>query len=327
MPRLKREASELSLFDIPAARPSHRDSQSQLRHLQQRQVDLTAISAATDAKVRQKAKVEQDLKAAINTLKRPNRGQAVRELADAADQRSLGSASMRKKTMGPVRKILQNVRNVQVTATPKHKRGFNAIPMAKVEQEEDTEVQHAPSSGDFCVPSSGHRILNIDLVGATPAVSRVQPLDGPFAISATPSRKTLGSVPDGDFGPDELGATPLKNLATPLELGSSKPRQPAPQQGLSFQDFMRSQMSRSKAPVTPVKSSAKKVVVAAGPSTSAAIFATPAKPSSMRPASLDYMTEITPLKAATAVLVANHEVEGQSIYDALGWNDYDDELA
>jgi hypothetical protein len=324
IPRLKREANELSLLDIPLARPSHRDSLSQLRHLQQRQVDLTAISAATDAKLRQKAKIEQDLKDAIDTLKRPNRGQAVKELADAADQRSLGSASMRKKTMGPVRKVLQNVRNVQVTATPRHRRTFNALAPPKLERDEEAEEQRAPSSGDYFISSSGYRSSKVDKIGATPAACRLKPVDGTLEVSATPSRNNFQRLADDELLSDHIGITPSRETASTLKPKLSKEAKPGAQQCLSFQDFMRSQMSNKKATATPLKSTTEKLTLHANSATPASIFATPSKRASVVQ---NAMPENTPLKAATTTPLANSDAEEPSLYDALGWNDYDDEIA
>jgi hypothetical protein len=319
MPRLKREASELSLLDIPLARLSHRDSSSQLRHLQSRQVDLTAISAATDAKLQHKAKIERDLKEAINTLKKPNRGQAVKEIADAADQRSLGSRGMQKKTMAPVRKVLQNVRNVQVTATPKHRRSLKAIASPKPDRDEEAEEQHAPSSGDFCIPSSGYQYSRLDMIGAAPAVPDLKPLHGATVIAMTPSRRSQTVSSTNDVSLEELGPTPLKERASQPAFGVSALC--SAQGGLSFSDFMRSQMSRKAAPGTPSKGEPKKVALSSSLVKPTAIFATPAKPTITKSLAEDDMTTSPPLVETTVDGPANPDVEERSIYDVLGWND------
>ncbi|KAK5130609.1 hypothetical protein LTR04_004959, partial [Oleoguttula sp. CCFEE 6159] len=55
------------------------------------------MSTANDARMKKKAEVEEKLREAITTLKRPNRTLAVKELADMTEQRSqrpaLGSRS------------------------------------------------------------------------------------------------------------------------------------------------------------------------------------------------------------------------------------------
>lgn len=94
LPGLKRESSELSLSDIPLKRPSVEKS----KRYSQREVDLSAISNATEAKLRRKASVEEELRGAIATLKKPNRSLAVKELNESFEQRLPGAgASSRSK--------------------------------------------------------------------------------------------------------------------------------------------------------------------------------------------------------------------------------------
>lgn len=54
----------------------------------QREVDLSAITKYHEAKARQKDNVERELKDAIATLKKPNRGLAVKDLAGEAEARN-----------------------------------------------------------------------------------------------------------------------------------------------------------------------------------------------------------------------------------------------
>ena len=63
------------------------------RHYSQREVDLTAVSQATEARLQRKAAVEQELKGAIATLKKPNPRLAVKELVESAEQRVAGATS------------------------------------------------------------------------------------------------------------------------------------------------------------------------------------------------------------------------------------------
>lgn len=96
LPGLKREPSEVSLSDIPFKRPSVEKS----KRYSQREVDLSAISNATEAKLRRKASVEEELRGAIATLKKPNRTLAVKELIESFDQRVPGAgASSRSKVL------------------------------------------------------------------------------------------------------------------------------------------------------------------------------------------------------------------------------------
>lgn len=91
---LKRESSEISLSDIPLKRPSVEKS----KRYSQREVDLSAISNATEAKLRRKASVEEELRGAIATLKKPNRTLAVKELVESIEHRvhSAGASSRSK---------------------------------------------------------------------------------------------------------------------------------------------------------------------------------------------------------------------------------------
>lgn len=89
IPGLKREASGISLAAIPVDRPGIQKS----KRFSQREVDLSAVSQATEAKLRKKANVEQELKGAIAALKRPNPRLAVKELVESAEKRAAGSGS------------------------------------------------------------------------------------------------------------------------------------------------------------------------------------------------------------------------------------------
>ena len=89
IPRLKRETSDISL----AVTPLDRGGIQKSKRFSQREVDLSAVSQATEAKLKRKASVEQELKGAIATLKRPNPRLAVKELMESAERRAAGSGS------------------------------------------------------------------------------------------------------------------------------------------------------------------------------------------------------------------------------------------
>lgn len=59
----------------------------------QREVDLHAASQANESKLKQKAKVDQELQSAIAALKRPNPRMAVKELMEDAERRVARSHS------------------------------------------------------------------------------------------------------------------------------------------------------------------------------------------------------------------------------------------
>lgn len=87
LPRLKREVSEASLSSIPLSNMAA----SKSRRYSQREVDLSAVSQANEAKLKKNALVQQELQGAIAALKRPNPRMAVKELVEAAEKRATGS--------------------------------------------------------------------------------------------------------------------------------------------------------------------------------------------------------------------------------------------
>ncbi len=87
LPRMKREESDISLSSIPLNRVAMHKRYSQ------REVDLNAASQATEAKLKRKAKVDQELQGAIAALERPNPRMAVKELVEDAERRIAGSRS------------------------------------------------------------------------------------------------------------------------------------------------------------------------------------------------------------------------------------------
>ena len=90
LPQLKREVSDTSLSSIPLNRVALQKRYSQ------REVDLHLASQTTEAKLRKKAKIDQELQHAIAALKKPNPRMAVKELIDEAAKRAVGSRSRSK---------------------------------------------------------------------------------------------------------------------------------------------------------------------------------------------------------------------------------------
>jgi hypothetical protein len=81
---MKREVSDTSLSSIPLNRVAMHKRYSQ------REVDLHAASQATDAKLKKKAKIDQELQSAIAALKKPNARMAVKELVEDVEKRVAG---------------------------------------------------------------------------------------------------------------------------------------------------------------------------------------------------------------------------------------------
>ena len=82
LPQVKREVSDTSLSSIPLNRVAMHKRYSQ------REVDLYATSQAAEAKLKKKARVEQELQDAIAALKKPNPRMAVKELIEDAERRA-----------------------------------------------------------------------------------------------------------------------------------------------------------------------------------------------------------------------------------------------
>lgn len=89
LPNLKREASDVSLSNVPLSRTTFHKS----NRYSQREVDLTAVSQAAEVKAKKKANIEQELQGAIAALKKPNPRMAVKEFVEAAEQRAAGVKS------------------------------------------------------------------------------------------------------------------------------------------------------------------------------------------------------------------------------------------
>jgi DNA replication regulator SLD3 len=335
IPRLKREASELStsLFDISPAKPATRGTSVQLKHLQSRQIDLNALTIATEKKLKQKAKIEEELKGAINTLKKPNRGLAVKEYVEETEQRSLGSTSMRKKTAGPIRKILHNVDNVQVTATPRHKRTTTALlpTSTKRPRLEDHSELHPPSSGDFCVPSStvrpssgGRSVFN------RPLFSGEQNEAGTSVVD-TPSRGRSKTVSFGDSNKQSLfSSLPISRPAITLSQQDAIGQAPSRSSSrpLHFPSIRSQHTVDDTVPQTPSKSERMEkkgsTIFATPQKPNAAVFATPQK---LPPRNVPATVPQTPDPSKTEAVSVSVELEdGKNIYDALGWNDFDELL-
>lgn len=89
LPNLKREPSDSSLANVSLNRSAFHKS----KRYSQREVDLSTVTQAAEAKAKKKANVEQELQGAIAALKRPNPRMAVKEFVEAAEQRAVGAKS------------------------------------------------------------------------------------------------------------------------------------------------------------------------------------------------------------------------------------------
>ncbi|KAF2652876.1 hypothetical protein K491DRAFT_695208 [Lophiostoma macrostomum CBS 122681] len=297
---VKREESEVPLAAIPFQRsPSNaaRQSLSQLKHLKGRQIDLSGPSAATAAKLQHKKRVEEDLQEAITALKKPNRGLAVGGYVDDLERRGLGSSNKTKKTGNASRKALKDI---QVTATPRVGKRTKDILEQTPSRLRDPFIREnhgdSPPTSSFCIPSSGIRPAPSMLTGMVPRNVARQHIAN-SGIAETPTKGLVSKSFDGSGGVRRaIFATPAKKFA------SSPPENMKSTPGGIF--------------ATPIKN-ATMALVSQPSFTPPPAFATPLK-------------AIPPAPAAapdTPVPTLSHRPEdnqGQSIYDALGWNDDDD---
>lgn len=202
MPAMKRERSSTpALSSIPLASPtstthSRRGSIADFKRLNKRQIDLTALSATADAKQKKKAAIDEQVRNAISTLRKPNRGAAVKDIVDFAENR----------------------RAVLVDATPKRVNKFLAVTPHHVAKPVALDSRVVSSSG--AVPDTGNRQR---YTNPSPAAVRVAKPN----IAETPSRSSAWLMPfkdvpiDGrphDISMSTRGAKPAI-FATP-----SKPR-------------------------------------------------------------------------------------------------------
>ena len=290
---IKRETSEVPLSVIPFQRsPSRaRQSMSQLRHLQGREMDLTSTSAAAAAKLKHKARVEDDLKEAIATLKKPNRGMAAGSYMADIEKRGLGSANRSRKPVNPVRRIANNV---QVTATPRaSRRTKNVIEQTPVHYRHDpftvlAATEPAPLN-HLCVQSSGVRPTS-SVVSSTIQRNTTTRELAHSGIAETPSKAPTTKVFTSGAARRTIFATPVK---------------------ASAQLFREDVHSTSNVFETPVKTIGSSPLMAKD-ITSPIIAATPVK------------TTVSNFGVAPIALATPAKAEEPSIYDALGWNDDDD---
>lgn len=280
---VKSETPEVSISSIPP----RRDSQSSLarrsdvleRHrLRQREVDFGAIAAANEAKAKRKQEVEQKLKDAISTLKKPSRAAVSGEFVDAVEQR-------KRMAEGRARPPLHKRKSssvAQVAATPKNGHRTSAIAATPHHIPAPSFVRPAiPSSGPSVVPSSSTKQKSLSFAhfspvkeasddeGAVPATDhRPRHKD---ALAETPSKARVafaslpGVSPDDDdegfpgyVGQDRGDSSPLRESPTLLKT-PSKPQRPTfsitPSKPTPPLNFGRAKSQQSVA-VTPLKTAA-----------------------------------------------------------------------
>ncbi|KAF2496163.1 hypothetical protein BU16DRAFT_509008 [Lophium mytilinum] len=325
LPGLKREASEVPLSAIPFQRSpstaSNRQALSQFNRLSKREVDLTTKSATALARISRQKRVEEELKDAISTLKKPQRGLAVGEYVEDAEKRGLGPANRSRKPANPTRKILQNV---QVTATPRRSRKTKDVAQTPFRGSGFDDLPQ--SSSTSCIPSSAVRPSGSVIPGTE--IQRTAPGTS-LGIAETPSR-----------GLDRKSLS-FFNTGPQAQKGPPEFRLPAP-------IFEKKSAANGVIPHTPSKPKMRRKEIETESSEPAAIFSTPLKPSGAnglnvsRPEAIVFSTPVRKPTLESAVetfdetvpimspLGGSGRVAGmvedkeKSIYDVLGWDDDDD---
>ncbi|CAD0096523.1 unnamed protein product [Aureobasidium vineae] len=246
---VKSETPEISLSSIPPRRDSQpsmaRKSDVLEKHrLRQREVDFGALAAANEAKAKRKQEVEQKLKDAISTLKKPSRAAVSGEFVDAVEQR-------KRMAEGRARPPLNKRKSssfAQVSATPKNGHKISAIAATPHHIPAPSFVRPSvPSSGPSLVPSSNIKQKSLSFAHFPPVHEASDDEDTipatdnrpnhRDALAETPSKPRVGftSIPgaspdedqdhSGYVGQDRGGSSPLRESPTLLKT-PSKPQRP-----------------------------------------------------------------------------------------------------
>ena len=151
------------------AQPRKRQSLVHQISFNRREVDLTAMSQASATRLRKNADIEQKLRDAIGTVKKPNRASAVQELATSTDE-SFAKALAKPRESGKTHRS-KSASTVHIAATPKHSRkGVKATPHVTQLQEPDVDTEcvqasalrprasaNDPPNSTRAIPHTGHR--------------------------------------------------------------------------------------------------------------------------------------------------------------------------
>ncbi|THY67798.1 hypothetical protein D6C86_10206 [Aureobasidium pullulans] len=318
---IKRETPDIPLSSVPLRRDSQpalaRKNEVLEKHrLRQREVDFGAIAAANEAKAKKRQEVEQKLKDAISTLKRPSRATVSGEFVDALEQRKRMAEG---RARPPLSK--RTTSTAQVAATPKNGHKTSAITATPHHIPGPSFVRPSvPSSGPSLIPSSNIKQKSLSFAHFSPVNEASDDEDAipatdnrprhKNALAETPSKPRVGfaslpgASPDEEeerlpyLGQDRGDSSPLRESPTLLKT-PSKPQRP------------RFSITPSK-PTPPLnfgKGKAKEIVAA-----------TPQKV----PASVMLKHHLGSLPGPTEQRKVQEPVakdQSDDIYAALGWDD------
>ncbi|KAK6006615.1 hypothetical protein QM012_007025 [Aureobasidium pullulans] len=320
---VKSETPEVSLFSIPA----RRDSQSSMarksdvlekHRLRQREVDFGAIAAANEAKAKKKQEVEQKLKDAISTLKRPSRAAVSGEFVDAVEQR-------KRMAEGRARPPLHKRKSssvAQVSATPKNGHKHSAIAATPHRIPAPSFVRPSvPSSGPSLVPSSNIKQKSLSFAHFPPVNEASDDEDAipatdnrprhRDALAETPSKPRVGFAPLPSASPDDDEVDVVRQVGQ--DRGDSSPLRESP-------TVLRtpSKPQRPRFSITPSKPTPPLVLSKAKAKQS--VIVTPLK--------ITQTAVSESLLGGSSALIEQHDseeagskAEPDDIYAALGWDD------
>lgn len=300
LPQVKREVSDTSLSSIPLNRVAMHKRYSQ------REIDLHATSQAAEAKLKKKARVEEELRGAIAALKRPNPRMAVKDLVEYAERRAATSHS--RKPKNPVRNPF--AQGAQVMATPSNNRhkdvygGLTRFPRRSIASL--PELEEVPPSSISCVPSSSRK-------------PRRSPFLAPDSTRKTDSSAlALPVVETPTRGSSKLwGRPPISTAAieSVADLSQPPPLSAALNPPKASNGIFTSPQLPLQVHETPSKFRCSHQVER---SEDASIRATPVKAPPLANEAAD--------NSPKAVLSPSSQGKEESIYAALGWDDDVDEL-
>ena len=322
IPFIKEELQEVSLTKLPVARQSIHQSKFYAR----REVDLTAEFKATEAKLKRKAEIEQQLKGAIFALKKPNARLAVKEYADASDQRMESQKRKPRKSQNPIRNPF--AAGVQVTATPRISRyKSHTIPGYQLpDSVGEGESEVSPPSSVPLIPSSTKK-----------PVAQAFTMFDRSAVLFTPTKAT--GAPQSSKGPkdecrsicDQMPSLNHIQSATDQDFNNldSEPELPCIKGGKRSSQLLPPGPQSSIVTATPIKrANLIRIDESASEDNLAAVFTTPRR--STPPSSATNMVVSSPLEMrhlTNEVLPSLENKQSKdkgSIYDALGWdNEFD----
>jgi DNA replication regulator SLD3 len=291
---MQREKSNSPLVNLNSSTRSFSRSSSINHGKMVKEIDVNApVHLEAD---KPKKTVDQELRDAIATLKKPNRGLAVKEYADATESRKLGTQKR------PQTSRTQS----RVDATPhraaKTKDAINATPRRGDAHSVANTEHGVPSSMPF-VPSSAHRPVAQVRQARSP-----EPPSGPALLSTSRTIMETPSKPSGRYC-DPLGIMHEDTTASAgtflAEVNRPLPsfKVPAPKQRV-----VDTRISASTIPNTPQKSR-RRIDVESSKA--------PSRARSPEPIVL----LSSPVAVRHSAPAKDRKHGTHSIYDSLGWDD------